>query len=106
MTREDFKKQLGGNITDAEEGPVFTIYPLFPNNPNQAAEIFLLFSQQIPSQNLGFVDAHATSLELTVGGRDFTIHQSPTILSSNRAAGTTGAGMTRKPPYGGPDDQG
>lgn len=33
-------------------------------------------------------------LELTVGGRDFSIHQSPTILSSNRAEGTTGAGRS------------
>lgn len=30
-------------------------------------------------------------LELTVGGHDLTIHQSPAILSSNRAGGTTGA---------------
>ena len=55
-------------------------------------EFFLLFSQSIPSQNLGFVDSKATSLELSIGGRDLTIHQSPTILSSNRDGGTTGAG--------------
>lgn len=55
-------------------------------------ETFLLFSRDIPSQNLGFVDARASKLELTVAGRDYVIHQSPTVLSSNRAGGTTGAG--------------
>ncbi|KFY85781.1 hypothetical protein V500_08126 [Pseudogymnoascus sp. VKM F-4518 (FW-2643)] len=52
---------------------------------------FLLFSQPIPSQNLGFVDQTATSIDLTIAGRDLTIHQSPTILSSTRGGGTTGA---------------
>ena len=56
-------------------------------------ESFLLFSQSIPSQNLGFVDSKATLLELTIGDRDLTINQSPTILSSNRGGGTTGAGL-------------
>ncbi|KZF25411.1 hypothetical protein L228DRAFT_265880 [Xylona heveae TC161] len=54
-------------------------------------ESFFLFSHPIPSQNLGFVDPDASSLELTVAGRDLTILQSPTILSSNRSGGTTGA---------------
>lgn len=54
-------------------------------------ESFLLFSQSIPSQNLGFVDSKATILELTIGNSDLLIHQSPTILSSNRGGGTTGA---------------
>ncbi|KAG0649158.1 Diaminohydroxyphosphoribosylamino-pyrimidine deaminase [Hyphodiscus hymeniophilus] len=54
-------------------------------------ECFLLFSQSIPSQNLGFVDSKANVLELTINDRDLTIHQSPTILSSHRAGGTTGA---------------
>jgi hypothetical protein len=38
------------------------------------------------------VDSKATSLELSIGGRDISVHQSPTILSSNRGGGTTGAG--------------
>ncbi len=38
------------------------------------------------------MDAKATVLELSIGGRDLSIHQSPTILSSNRGGGTTGAG--------------
>lgn len=43
-------------------------------------ETFLLFSQDIPSQNLGFVDARAAEISVTVAGRDYTLHQSPTIL--------------------------
>ncbi|KAI0404609.1 hypothetical protein F4802DRAFT_566704 [Xylaria palmicola] len=62
---------LGSEIEDPEE------------------ETFLLFSQEIPSQNLGFVDSRATAIDLTIGGRDYTIHQSPTIL--NRPGSTTGA---------------
>lgn len=58
-------------------------------------ESFLLFSQSIPSQNLGFVDSRAARLDLTVADRDLSIVQSPTILSSNRGGGTTGAGELR-----------
>ncbi|KAE8450506.1 hypothetical protein EG329_006236 [Mollisiaceae sp. DMI_Dod_QoI] len=73
MTIERLLEALGPGIDDPEE------------------EAFLLFSQSIPSQNLGFVDPKATTLELTINGRDLTIHQSPTLLSSNRGGGTTGA---------------
>ncbi|RDL38826.1 Uncharacterized protein BP5553_03166 [Venustampulla echinocandica] len=73
MALQAFLARLGQEIDDPEE------------------ESFLLFSQSIPSQNLGFVDSKATTLELTVGDRDLVIHQSPTILSSNRGGGTTGA---------------
>ncbi|KAK4165256.1 hypothetical protein QBC43DRAFT_36327 [Cladorrhinum sp. PSN259] len=54
-------------------------------------ETFDLFSQSLPSQNLGFIDSKAQTLDLTIAGRDLTIHQSPAVLSSNRAGGTTGA---------------
>ena len=54
----------------------------------------MLFSQSIPSQNLGFIDSKATSINITIGGRDLIVHQSPTILSSTRDGGTTGAGDT------------
>ncbi|KAI9795965.1 MAG: hypothetical protein M1835_004859 [Candelina submexicana] len=54
-------------------------------------ESFLLFSLAISSQNLGFVDSKAVIVELSIAGQDLTIHQSPTILSSNRKKGTTGA---------------
>lgn len=59
------------------------------NDPEE--ETFLLFSQELPSQNLGFVDAKATSLDITIAGRDLNIIQSPGLLSSNRTEGTTGA---------------
>ncbi|OTB19868.1 hypothetical protein K445DRAFT_303504 [Daldinia sp. EC12] len=52
-------------------------------------ETFLLYSQDIPSQNLGFVDPQATTLDLNVAGKDYVIYQSPTIL--NRPGSTTGA---------------
>ncbi|KAL1900478.1 Ribosomal protein lysine methyltransferase [Sporothrix stenoceras] len=55
-------------------------------------ETFLLLAHERPSaQNLGFLDSHAAVLDLTVAGRDLTIHQSPAVLNSNRSGGTTGA---------------
>lgn len=54
-------------------------------------ETFLLFSQDIPSQNLGIIDSQAPLLELTVGPRDLVIKQSPAVLNSTREGGTTGA---------------
>ncbi|KAI1353704.1 hypothetical protein F5Y01DRAFT_49304 [Xylaria sp. FL0043] len=71
MPLKDLFGLLGPEIQDPEE------------------ETFLLFSQEIPSQNLGFVDSQATTIDLTIGGKDYTIHQSPTIL--NRPGSTTGA---------------
>jgi hypothetical protein len=54
---------------------------------------FVIFSQEIPSRNsLGIIDAHAESLELTVAGLDLVIAQSRGLLTSDRTAGTTGAG--------------
>ncbi|KAA8650515.1 hypothetical protein EYZ11_003296 [Aspergillus tanneri] len=69
----DLITSLGPAVEDAEE------------------ESFLLFSQDIPSANLGFVDSRATSVEITIRGQDYTIYQSPSLLSSSRAGGTTGA---------------
>ncbi|KAI1274193.1 hypothetical protein F5Y07DRAFT_374273 [Xylaria sp. FL0933] len=71
MAFKDLFGLLGPEIQDPEE------------------ETFLLFSQEIPSQNLGFVDSQATTIDLTIAGKDYTIHQSPTIL--NRPGSTTGA---------------
>ncbi|KAE8349096.1 hypothetical protein BDV28DRAFT_141942 [Aspergillus coremiiformis] len=68
-----FLTSIGEEVEDAEE------------------ECFLLFAQDIPSANLGFVDSRATSVDVTIHGQDYTIHQSPTLLSSSRAGGTTGA---------------
>ena len=73
MPLEDLLSILGEDVSDPEE------------------ESFFLFTQEIPSQDLGFVDAKAMSLEITVCGRDLDIRQSPTLLSSNRNGGTTGA---------------
>lgn len=61
-------------------------------------EAFLLFSQSIPSQSLGFIDPKASLLDICVAGRDLSIHQSPTLLSSNRKEGTTGAVVWRVTP--------
>lgn len=41
------------------------------------------------------VDPKADELEITVGGRDFVIKQSPGVLQSNRGGGTTGATVWR-----------
>lgn len=73
MTLQDLFQVIGEEIEDPEE------------------ETFLLFSQSIPSQNLGFVDVKATELEITISRRDLNIVQSPGLLSSNREGGTTGA---------------
>jgi len=71
---------------------------LGPEIEDSEEESFLLFSQSIPSQNLGFVDANSRVLEISVGARDFVVHQSPTILSSNRGGGTTGAVLWKVTP--------
>ncbi|PYH47603.1 S-adenosylmethionine-dependent methyltransferase [Aspergillus saccharolyticus JOP 1030-1] len=68
-----FLSLLGEEVEDAEE------------------EAFYLFAQDIPSSNLGFVDSRATTVDLTIQNQDYSIHQSPTLLSSSRAGGTTGA---------------
>ena len=62
------------------------------NKAYGGSESFLLFSRVMPSHNLGFVDPKAKTLDLTISGRDFVIHQSPAILTSHRDEGTTGAG--------------
>ncbi|RGP65011.1 diaminohydroxyphosphoribosylamino-pyrimidine deaminase [Fusarium longipes] len=64
---------------------------LEPEVQDAEEETFYLYAQPIPSMDLGFVDAHASSVDVSVGDRDFTIYQSPTVLSSTRAGGTTGA---------------
>lgn len=71
---------LGNEIEDPEE------------------ESFLLFSQSIPSQNLGFVDSKVTEVDVTIGRQDFTIKQSPGLLNSNRTEGTTGAVLWKVTP--------
>ncbi|KAI4721158.1 hypothetical protein E4T48_02544 [Aureobasidium sp. EXF-10727] len=73
MSLAPFITQLGAGIEDASE------------------ETFLLFSQDIPSQNLGIIDSQAPLLDLSIGPRDLSIKQSPAVLNSARGGGTTGA---------------
>ncbi|CAG8890953.1 unnamed protein product [Penicillium egyptiacum] len=54
-------------------------------------ESFLLFAQDIPSNNLGMINPRAPAVEISINGNEYTIHQSPSLLSSHRAGGTTGA---------------
>ncbi|EME79020.1 uncharacterized protein MYCFIDRAFT_143274 [Pseudocercospora fijiensis CIRAD86] len=56
-------------------------------------ETFELFSQSIPSQDLGMLDAKTHVLGLSIAGRDFEITQSPGLLQSQREGGTTGAAV-------------
>ncbi|KAJ5113226.1 hypothetical protein N7456_001760 [Penicillium angulare] len=76
---------IGEEVTDAEEVP-----PLC-SRPKRGLESFLLFAQDIPTTNLGFLDSRAAAVEVSIRGNEYTIHQSPTLLSSSRAGGTTGA---------------
>ncbi|KAJ9235473.1 hypothetical protein DTO169E5_6189 [Paecilomyces variotii] len=100
MTLQPFLDAIGQEVEDVEE---VAFKPCKPETSNQKAklnslssvkkyiECFELFSRDIPSANLGFVDSRATTIDVTIHGNDFTIHQSPTLLSSTRAGGTTGA---------------
>ncbi|OQD68320.1 hypothetical protein PENPOL_c003G08428 [Penicillium polonicum] len=54
-------------------------------------ESFLLYAQDIPSNNLGMLNPRAPSVEISINGNEYTIHQSPSLLSSHRTGGTTGA---------------
>src|SRR4051812_44360324 len=81
----------GEEVLDVEEGK-----PMQPS-PKQAkvkhtTESFLLFAQDIPTNNLGMIDSRAQSVEVSIHGNEYTIHQSPALLSGHRAGGTTGAG--------------
>ena len=58
-------------------------------------EVFDLFTHSNSFQDLGMVDAQAEELEISVCGRDFTIKQSPGVLQSKRAGGTTAATVWR-----------
>ena len=55
------------------------------------SETFDLFTHTNTGQDLGMVDGKAEGLDITIGSKDFTIKQSPGVLQSTRAGGTTGA---------------
>lgn len=61
-------------------------------------EIFSLFTQVIPSQNLGFVDSTAGSVQVDIAGHDYELMQSPGLLSAARKGGTTGAVLWKVSP--------
>ncbi|KAK0388514.1 hypothetical protein NLU13_4757 [Sarocladium strictum] len=54
-------------------------------------ETFILYCRPRTTHSLGFIDPKASSVDVTIHNKDYTIHQSPSILSSSRAGGTTGA---------------
>jgi hypothetical protein len=84
--------QLEPEVEDPEEGETHAVYSK-ASVTEFGIETFLLYSQPIPSLDLGFIDPRAASVDVSVAGHDFTIHQSPAVLSSSRAGGTTGAGQ-------------
>ncbi|PSK34055.1 Diaminohydroxyphosphoribosylamino-pyrimidine deaminase [Elsinoe australis] len=45
--------------------------------------------------DLGMIDSSAAEITVTVGGKDYAIKQSPGLLTSARAGGTTGAAVWR-----------
>lgn len=61
-------------------------------------ETFSLFSQTLPSNNLGFIDSEADDIELEIAGRNIALKQSPGLLLSQRKAGTTGAVLWKVTP--------
>ena len=82
---------ISHEVKDADEGRscLVTLAHFFSKFP---VETFFLFSQPIPSQNLGFVDAKAQQLHVDVGSISYVVRQSPALLNSDRDEGTTGAG--------------
>ena len=94
MGLADLLQVLGEEIQDPEEGTVW--YEMLGQTSAamliDASESFLLFAQADRSSNLGFVNLKERFLEISVADQDFTIEQSPSLLNSNRADGTTGAG--------------
>jgi len=73
-----------------------SILPLLDEAIEDASEeTFDLFSQPLPSQDLGMLDPKSPTVEVTINGRDFNIKQSPGILQSSREGGTTGAALWR-----------
>jgi hypothetical protein len=84
----------GEEVLDVEEGKPMQPSPKQAKS-NNTTESFLLFAQDIPTNNLGMIDSRAQSVEVSIHGNEYTIHQSPALLSGHRAGGTTGAGESR-----------
>jgi hypothetical protein len=99
MTLAYLHETFGEEVNDAEEGKTslppsltFLDSELWTKANTFFAETFLLYAQPIPSSNLGFIDPKASSVDVDVAGKNYTIYQSPGVLASDRAGGTTGAG--------------
>jgi hypothetical protein len=61
-------------------------------------ETFALFSADLPSNSLGFVDGKAVEIDVDIGARSFVLKQSPGLLISRRDSGTTGAVLWKVSP--------
>lgn len=95
MNLETLSRLFGDEIQDPEEGQS---YPFLPFTLLISLETFSLFTQSIPSSNLGFVSRSDHTLTLSLGKRDITIAQSPSLLTSNISTGTTGAVLWKVSP--------
>ncbi|KAK5453370.1 Ribosomal protein lysine methyltransferase [Exophiala xenobiotica] len=71
---------------------------LGPPIEDATEETFALFSQDIPSNNLGFMDSKRDVIEIEVSGHEYGLRQSPGLLTSNRKGGTTGAVLWKVTP--------
>ncbi|KAK5944228.1 Ribosomal protein lysine methyltransferase [Knufia obscura] len=61
-------------------------------------ETYDLFSHEFPQRNLGMINDRANTLELDIGGRRYDVRQSPGLLTSSNAEGTTGAALWKVSP--------
>ncbi|EWC47215.1 hypothetical protein DRE_03334 [Drechslerella stenobrocha 248] len=61
-------------------------------------ECFLLLSNKPDNRDLGFVDRTRPTIPVSINSQDFLIHQSPSLLTSARGAGTTGAVLWKVTP--------
>lgn len=94
--RVELSEWLGEPIQDAEEGRVLSKVGSLSRDLTKS-ETFMLFSQDIPSSNLGFVDEKANVVELEITGRSLSLRQSPGLLQSQRSGGMSSASRYTTP---------
>jgi len=78
--------------------PLSTFLPLLHEIHDTYEESITLFATKPPSKDLGFLDPKSLSVNITIGARDLTIQQSPSVLSSPRGGETTGAVLWKVTP--------
>ncbi|RVD80339.1 uncharacterized protein DFL_008238 [Arthrobotrys flagrans] len=61
-------------------------------------ECFLLFLNKPDNRDLGFVNRTESTVSVSINSQDLTIHQSPSLLTSTRETGTTGAVLWKVTP--------